>query len=164
MASRTQAQVEPSPQPSVARAKILQAVQQLSQSSEDVQDSIMEAILSAETEEELFAVLDQSTVDARSRLGIPLRVLGVKLNASSIANSSLPGYCVIECVNHQTGKTELVTCGAGTVVAGLVKMHELNLFPMDLVLFERPESSNGFKPIAFRRATAEQIKDAGDRF
>jgi hypothetical protein len=129
MASRTQAQVQPAPNPGMARARILQAVEQLSQSSEDVQDSIMNAILSAETEEELFAVIEQSTVDARSRLGIPLRVLGVKLNASSIANSSLPGYCIIECVNHQTGKTELVTCGAGSVVAGMVKLHELNAVP-----------------------------------
>src|SRR4051794_25973405 len=76
---------------SATRQAIMQAVSELGRDSTQVQDQIMQAILSAETEEELFAILEQSTLDARSRLEVPLRVKTVTLNESGFKDGP-PAY------------------------------------------------------------------------
>lgn len=153
-------QVETQPVMTPARQTVLAAMAELQSDPDEVQDNIMSAILSATNEEELFAAMDTSTIDARSRLDTPLRVKSVKLNESSMADSSLPAYCVLDVTNLMTGQDEMITCGAGSVLAGMIKLHELGMLPFDVELFERAQTARGFKPIAFRRAT----KVVGERF
>lgn len=101
--------------------------------------------------DDLDALLDSSTVyHLRDIVGTPFTINRVELQESDYAESALPAYAVIYAVLDDEREV-IVTTGATTVVAQLVKMHMAGWFPAR-VSSTSDETSNGYTVIKLCKA------------
>lgn len=78
-------------------------------------------------------------------VNVPVRVTGIRKMPSDYPGG-LPWFLVIDGAIIETGETVAVTTGAVSVVAQLVKAHQLGAFPLDVIprQSERPSRSGYF--------------------
>lgn len=102
-------------------------------------------VLKAESLEAIFA--SASMLSADDVAGIPLRVLGVQWNPSAFgAGPSF--YAVLDCVDDATQESRTVGCGSVLVLAQLIRVQELRLFPITITFKRRDRATAaGFYPI-----------------
>jgi hypothetical protein len=146
-----------------ASDRVRSAIAEMQRDSSDVAEQIMANILNADSVDDVF---DQTGGEAgtlvamESRYGVPLRIVGVTLNESTFTEGP-PAYCVLDCVNLGTGNAEVIGCGASNVLAGMIKLHQLNAFPIDVVVYESAKrTGNGYNVVLMRKATDDDIRDA----
>lgn len=102
-------------------------------------------VLKAESLEAIFAGAKMASADDVS--GIPLRVLGVQWNPSSFGEGPT-FYAVLDCVDDNTGESITVGCGSVLVLAQLIRVQELRLFPITITFKRRTRATAaGFYPI-----------------
>jgi hypothetical protein len=146
-----------------ASDRVRSAIDEMKRDSADVSDQIMANILSADTVDDVFAQTEGEAgtlIASESRYGVPLRVQSVTLNESTFSEGP-PAYCVLGCVNLGSGANEVIGCGASNVLAGMIKLHQLDAFPIDVVIYESAKrTGNGYNVVLMRRATAEDIETA----
>lgn len=132
--------------------RLMSAVADMSNDPAAVTQQVQASILNATSVDELFETLESSgsLIESRDRLNVPLKVLGVTLNKSRYEGS--PVYCVMHVENLRTGQTEAIGCGAGNVLAAMVKLHELEAFPITVELFEGDQTANGYRIVSLRKA------------
>lgn len=106
---------------------------------------ILERIMAAETFEEAFV---PQKIDAwRDKyLEVPVKVLGVHFNRSTIEGGLSSVYAVVDLVDTNTGETATVTCGGRNVLVQLLKMLEKGEEWMDReVRLTQRQTSEGYK-------------------
>lgn len=144
-----------------SRQRVERAIAEMARDTSQVSDRIMANILDAESADDVFAQTSGESaalVPSEHVLGIPLHVVSVQLNPSQYADGP-PAYAVIDAVNMRTQEPVTVGCGAGNIVAGLIKLHQLGMLPVDVVLFESGKrTANGFTVTLMRRATERDME------
>lgn len=149
-----------------AHQTVLDSIASMRRDTSDVSEKIMAGILTADTADDVFAQTDggAATLEhAEDWFGVPLRVTAVSLNESRYTEGS-PAYAVLDVTNLRDGKSFTMGCGAGNVVAGLIRLHSLGALPVDIVIFESvKQTANGYNVIQMRRAT-DADKDTSGKF
>lgn len=114
------------------------------ENSADVARLIVERILSAETEEELFA--SQEAMGWREYEGRTMEVRGVRWNRSSY-DQGAPVYAVVDAVDIVTGQFVTLTTGSKSVMATLLWYDIRAAWPTRLVLQPtKGKTAEGFQP------------------
>lgn len=131
----------------------------------EVSLSILDRILSAENEEDVFAGL--GTVDhARDQLmNIPIEVTEVTWNASTFEGETSFGfYAIFQYVNLYNGEKRTATVGSLNCMAQLYALDKLKKLPYQVVLAttERPTAS-GFYPLFFRPISEDDRERIAER-
>lgn len=88
--------------------RLLSAADRPDETSDDVHRQILEEILSRTTYEDILAAPE--SVPAVDMIGVPLRVLGFKLQESEFEEGA-PAYSVMRATVLETGEPIVVTCG-----------------------------------------------------
>lgn len=150
-----------------SRERVMAAAREMARDSSDVSEKIMANILDAPTADDVFESTSGEAaglIRSEDRYGVPLTIREVALNESTF-NEGPPAYAVIEATNLRTGEDETIACGASNVVAGLIKLHQLNALPIDVVIFESSKrTANGFYVTLMRRATDADKVVTGEKF
>lgn len=166
MANKPVVSQETATLPVKAADRVSQAVAEMRRESSDVSDQIMANILNADSVDDVFDMAGGEAgtlIASEARYGTPLRVQSVTLNESRFSEGP-PAYCVLEAENLGTGATEMIGCGASNVVAAMIKLHQLNAFPVDVVIFESvKQTANGYNVVLMRKATDDDIVKAKER-
>lgn len=108
-------------------------------------ESILEAIAMAQDARELDAPWRSNGLDELAN--VPLVVTGIRKMPSDYPGG-LPWFLVIDGAVRATGERVTVTTGAVSVVAQLVKAHQLGAFPLVVIprVSARP-SRSGYYPV-----------------
>lgn len=134
------------------RERIAAVASELARDPDEASNAIVARILDAASVDDVFGASDTTT--AQEVLGVGLRINGLSLGESSY-DGGLPAYAVLDAVDIGTGKSLTVTCGAASVVAQLIKLHQLGAFPIDVVLRESEhQTARGYRPMALHRFIA----------
>lgn len=127
---------------------------------------IMENILSATTEEELFEAQEAGTLSGKNYTNIPfrLRADGIEWKKSGpgfVGEGGFPYYCLLRISDMESTKTQVLTCGGKTFVATVRKLQQLQAFdrfdaeggrPMQLV---GKTVSSGFDVLLLKPLSAQ---------
>jgi hypothetical protein len=118
--------------------------------------AIMENILRADSEEEVFARQEAGGVASKDYVNRPftLSVEGIQWKLTGHAfreGGSFPFYAMLKVVDSETGNDMLINAGGATVVAVLDKLARLGALdePRSLMFVEKPVAS-GFSVILLR--------------
>lgn len=118
----------------------------------ELPDRIAEAVMTAETADDVFDAAENGLQTAEEMVGQPLRLVAVKFNRSTF-EGPLGAYAVITSVDHD-GVTHEWKIGGTTAVMQLFKWDQLNKYPLIAVLFAKPSTANpGNTALFFRRPT-----------
>lgn len=119
----------------------------------EVQKTIMEGILAAESFDDIFSENIGELESGRNLLGIPLMVTGVRWNSSDFnEDGGLPFYGVVEAVNEETGEKINFSCGSTTAMAQLFRADQLGQWPLHITLKETGRTTKaGYRPYWFKR-------------
>lgn len=135
--------------PVIIRPEVIAAytamIEQVPEAGQDGFDGILASIAQAKGIHDLDAAWRSTGLEAlRNRT---IRVLGIRRMPSDYPGG-LPWFLVIDAADVLTGETVAITTGAVSVVAQLVKAHQLDAFPMDVIprVAERP-SRSGYFPV-----------------
>lgn len=110
-----------------------------------VVNEIIARILSASTPDEVLT--PPQVVGLRKLIGRPFTLRGVKFQRSEFEQGA-PSYALLDISLTDGGYDGLVSCGAQTVLAQLVKMMMLDGLPRDVVAVnsKRKPTANGYWP------------------
>lgn len=115
------------------------------QDPREIAERLVTAALKAETLEEIFESAEMASADDVA--GIPLRVRGVQWNPSSFGEGPT-FYAVLDCVDDAAQEEITVGCGSVLVLAQLIRVQELRLFPIEITFSRRTRATAaGFYPI-----------------
>lgn len=146
--------------PGIALPEIAMLVRKLdfeSQSSDSraAALSIMEGMLRAETEEELFERQEAGTVSSKDFILRPFRLLAEnvqwkKSSAVLIEQGGFPYYALLTVTDMETGTDVVVDSGAPSVISVLSKLLDMDTDdrPMEKRAFERFRADGG-RPLQF---------------
>lgn len=111
------------------------------QQNQAIQMDILERMLSAETEEELFALQEAGGISGKDYVNTPFRIGAgdITFKESKIVGSGLPFYAMLNVVEEASGNAVTVTTGAVNVIGVL---HTLLVWNDD----DRPAEKRSFAP------------------
>lgn len=94
---------------------------------------IMENILAAETEEELFRIQSQGTTSGKDYTGRAFRLAELDIEwkrsrTSYVEQGAFPYYALLHVTDMETGNRVVLDCGGKTFVTVLAKLQELDGF------------------------------------
>lgn len=127
--------------------------------------SIIDRILSAESEEDVFAGLGALDHARDELLGIPIEVTSVRWNASTFHGETNVGfYCIFDYVNLYSGEKRTASVGSLNCMAQLYQLDRLGKLPYPIVLSrtEQPTKS-GFYPLFFRPISENDRENIAER-
>lgn len=98
-------------------------------SADDFVLDIVESILSAETEEDIFEAQEAGTVSGKDFLNIPFRLLEEELSFVRVAEeyrspTTLPFYARMTVARLDNGEWETISCGGNSVVSVLFALRK----------------------------------------
>lgn len=111
---------------------------------------IISQIMSADSVDEVLG--DISATGLRDLVGVPLTVHGGKFNRSDY-EAGAPFYVLLDVTRLDTGMRLNVTCGAQSVLAQIVRLIELDAFPLNLkcINARKSPSPSGYMPLRLTR-------------
>lgn len=112
----------------------------IAQDDEDVQESIAQQILSKGSVDDVLSGLPP-TVGLRDLLGDELVIHDVRLRVSDIEGSK-GAYALIDCTKTGEDDHFIATCGGVNVLAQLVRLFQLDAFPVKCTAYETVSKSN----------------------
>jgi hypothetical protein len=115
------------------------------QDPREIAERLVVQALGAETLDAIFASAEMASADDVA--GIPLRIRGVQWNPSSFGDGP-SFYAVLDCVDDAKQEEITVGCGSVLVLAQLIRVQELRLFPITVTFKRRARATAaGFYPI-----------------
>ena len=103
------------------------------ESAEDIALSIVQQILGAQTEEEVFDA--GGSTAAKDLVGQVLYLRAVKLMKGELADARMPVYVLLDC-EGEDGKGIVVNTGAARIMAQAWRARELGLLPKHVRVVE----------------------------
>lgn len=131
----------------LSRLSIEASLESNEQSAREIQLSIMEQILSAETEEDVYAAQEAGTTGTKDFVGIPFRVreADIAWRRSGVEGGGFPYYAVLNATRLDTGEAITLSGGGITFVAALDRLLSLDTF--------RAHEEDGGKPLIITSKT-----------
>jgi hypothetical protein len=124
----------------------------VTEDSSEIQKTIIESILAADSIEEAFSDNIGGLQDARDMLGVPITISDVRWNASDY-EEGLPFYGVVDAQVIENGEKFQIAVGATTAVAQLYKAQTEDAFPLNVKIVESAkQTKKGFRPYWFTLA------------
>lgn len=130
----------------VSLANYLTANLTASSVAEDAVADIIAQVLQSDSVDEVLADID--AMHWHDFLDVPVTVYGCKWQRSEF-EAGMPFYVVVDGLRHDTNYRGPITIGAQTVIAQLVRLAQLNAFPVTLRLTyatDKP-TANGYRPL-----------------
>lgn len=141
MADKTQAstEVEAKPVKQLRGLHSMVSMLEIEASLQDGNDSaefvaeLMDKMLTAETEEELFGMAEVGTIPGKDFVARPFRLKNdgirwMRSRADLVAQGGFPYYALMDVEEIETGQTVTLNCGAKTFVATLFRLQKLGGF------------------------------------
>jgi hypothetical protein len=106
----------------------------------DPLERIVKQVLSAESADAVLTPVE--VMQGRDIIGVPIIVVGFQLNKSDFDAGS-PFYASMECLMPPEAVPQVVNCGHKKVLAQLVRLQELDAFPVNVQFITRGQSKQG---------------------
>lgn len=120
----------------------------------DVQEKVLRAVLAATTAEDILRAGE--AVPAVELNGVPITVLGIRASESGFVDGA-DYYLHVDATVLANGDPVTFSCGASDVAMKLIRLDQLNLFPVDCVLTLATKATKaGYFPMFLRMLDADQ--------
>jgi hypothetical protein len=124
--------------------KLLAQAEVVREDDADPYERILKQVLSAESADVVLTPTE--VTQARDIVGVPIVVIAFELNESEFDAGS-PFYATITAILEPNGAPMPVNCGHRKVLAQLVRLQELDSFPIACQFIERGKSKIGGTPM-----------------
>jgi hypothetical protein len=130
--------------------------------AEEASNRILENILRAETDDDLWAASEGSLLSFREALGEPLEVLEITPRQSRY-EQGLGYYFAVKAVNLKTNVSKMYASGSHSVMAQLFNLQRRGRIPGVRVLpYQKPEpTAAGYYPMFLQPVQGELAETAG---
>lgn len=129
--------------------------------SSDVRASIQAKVLDSQTDDDVLESANAGLTSAESMANVPIRILNYRFNRSTMQDSDLPVYAVIDAVDHE-GVSFTIGCGAETVLTQLWRLSEIKPFASRpdgfLCAFTEKTTASGNTVRSLRKLTPAEAK------